>query len=183
VEISLKKAANRFKAAVEERQGPAVHDPRSQRRLGVVVRVGTDVRALGRVGADHRRIMPLVTFAHGDAEIDRLVRARRDLVDERGDPGAGTPVASLPRGPELRADQAMLPRDAFFAAAEKVRPEDAVGRVSAELVTPYPPGIPTVAPGEVYTGAIVSCLEEVVANGGFVEGAVDTSLGELRVVA
>src|SRR3954452_6285433 len=35
---------------------------------------------------DHRRGMPLVTFAHGEAEIDRLVRAVRDLVDERGDP-------------------------------------------------------------------------------------------------
>src|SRR3954454_18353039 len=29
---------------------------------------------------DHRRVMPLVTFAHGEAEIDRLVRALRDLV-------------------------------------------------------------------------------------------------------
>jgi hypothetical protein len=29
--------------------------------------------------------MPLVTFAHGEAEVDRLVRALRDLVDERGD--------------------------------------------------------------------------------------------------
>src|SRR5947208_203796 len=42
---------------------------------------------------DHRRVMPLMTFAHGEAEVDRLVRALRDLVDERGKPGDGTPVA------------------------------------------------------------------------------------------
>jgi arginine decarboxylase len=56
-------------------------------------------------------------------------------------------------------------------------------RVSAELVTPYPPGIPVAAPGEVYNEAILYYLEEVVATGGFVEGAVDQSLDEFRVVA
>src|SRR3954453_8595016 len=40
---------------------------------------------------DHRRVMPLVTFAHGEEEVDRLVRALRDLVDEQGEPGADTP--------------------------------------------------------------------------------------------
>jgi lysine decarboxylase len=43
----------------------------------------------------------------------------------------------------------MLPRDAFFAPAETVPFKEAMGRISAELVTPYPPGIPAVAPGEV----------------------------------
>lgn len=58
-----------------------------------------------------------------------------------------------------------------------------MGRISAELVTPYPPGIPAVAPGEVYTDAIVDYLEEITANGAFVEGAADPSLARLRVVA
>jgi arginine decarboxylase len=133
--------------------------------------------------ADHRRIMPLVTFAHGEAEIDRLVRALRDLVDERGDPGSGTDVAPLPSRRELRTEQAMLPRDAFFAKTELVKPPEAVGRVSAELVTPYPPGIPAVAPGEVYNEAIVDYLEEIVANGAFVEGAADQALDKLRVIS
>src|SRR5215212_5761391 len=109
--------------------------------------------------ADHRRIMPLVTFAHGEAEIDRLVRALRDLVDERGEPGSGPDVAPLPSRRELRTEQAMLPRDAFFAKTELVDPSDAVGRVSAELVTPYPPGIPAVAPGEIYNDTIVEYLD------------------------
>ena len=77
----------------------------------------------------------------------------------------------------------MLPRDAFFADAETVKPEHALGRVSAELITPYPPGIPAIAPGEVLNEAIVSYLEEIVANGAFVEGASDPSLRKFRVVA
>src|SRR4051794_25818943 len=133
--------------------------------------------------AAHRRIMPLVTFAHGEQEIDRLVRALRDLVDEQGEPGAATDVAPLPSRRELRTEQAMLPRDAFFARTELVKPRDAIGRVAAELVTPYPPGIPAIAPGEVYNEAVVDYLEEIVANGAFVEGAADQSLSKLRVVA
>jgi arginine/lysine/ornithine decarboxylase len=133
--------------------------------------------------ADHRRIMPLVTYAHGEPEIDRLVRALRDLVDEHGEPGRDTDVSPLPTRAELRTEQAMAPREAFFSLTEKVKPKAAVGRVSAELVTPYPPGIPVAAPGEVYNEAMVYYLEEVVAAGGFIEGAADQSLTELGVVA
>jgi arginine/lysine/ornithine decarboxylase len=132
---------------------------------------------------DHRRIMPLVTFAHGEPEIDRLVRALRDLVDaHRGEDG-GSNVPTLPSRPEIRSESAMLPRDAFFAPTENVRPADAVGRVSAEMITPYPPGIPAVAPGELYTEENVSYLEAFVEAGGFVEGSSDPALSKLRVVA
>lgn len=53
---------------------------------------------------------------------------------------------------------------------------------SASVVTPYPPGIPAVAPGEVYTEELVGYLEEFVSCGGFVEGASDPTLERLRVV-
>ncbi len=133
--------------------------------------------------ADHRRIMPLITVAHGEPEVHQLVRALRDLVDEEGEPGAPTAVGALPSRRELRSEQALSPREAFFAPVEMVKAKDAVGRVSAELVTPYPPGIPVVAPGELYTEAIVDYLQEIIAVDGFVEGAADQSLCRLRVLA
>jgi arginine decarboxylase len=133
--------------------------------------------------ADHRRVMPLVTFAHGEQDVERLVQALRDLVDEKGSPGSSTAVRPLPSRKDLRSEQAMLPRDAFFARTETVKPNEAVGRVSAEWITPYPPGIPAVAPGEVVNEAAVDYLEEIVANGAFVEGAADQSLDTFRVVA
>jgi lysine decarboxylase len=77
----------------------------------------------------------------------------------------------------------MLPRDAFFAPAEMVPSGEAAGRLSAELVTPYPPGIPAVAPGELYTEENVSYLEAFVEAGGYVEGSADPTLQQLRVVA
>jgi arginine/lysine/ornithine decarboxylase len=133
--------------------------------------------------ADHRRILPLISFAHGEAEIDRLVRALRDLVDAHGGSRNGGWIPEMPSGAELRTEQAMLPREAFFSATEQLKPKAAAGRVSAELVTPYPPGIPVLAPGEVITDVIVEYLEAFVAAGGFVEGASDQALDHFRVVA
>jgi arginine decarboxylase len=131
---------------------------------------------------DHRRIMPLVTFAHGEAEVDRFAEALRDLVDAHpGEDGSGIP--SFPSLPEIRSEARMLPRDAFFAQTETVKFNQAAGRVSAELVTPYPPGIPAVAPGEVYTEENIAYLQEFVEAGGFVEGASDPTVQQLRVVA
>src|SRR3954467_7740259 len=132
--------------------------------------------------ADHRRIMPLVTFAHGTADADRLVDALRDLVDAKGDPGKHARFDMQTRR-EIRTRQVMAPRDAFYAPTEMVKARDAVGRVSAELVTPYPPGIPAIAPGEVITEAIVDYLEAIVEAGAFVEGAADQTLEHLRVSA
>jgi arginine decarboxylase len=131
---------------------------------------------------DHRRVMPLITFAHGPEDIDRMVAALRDLVDAKGAPGDDARL-DLPTRRELRTEQAMPPRDAFFAETELVAPKEAVRRVSAEMVTPYPPGIPAVVPGEVHTEATVEYLEQVVSAGGFVEGAADPALDRLRVVA
>ena len=76
----------------------------------------------------------------------------------------------------------MLPRDAFLGETEMVDRRRAAGRVSAEMICSYPPGIPVVAPGERLTPEVVDYLQQLAAAGAMVEGAVDTSLAEFRVV-
>jgi arginine/lysine/ornithine decarboxylase len=58
----------------------------------------------------------------------------------------------------------------------------AAGRISAELVTPYPPGVPVLAPGEAVSAPILEYLVQIMDAGAFVEGAADQSLERLRVV-
>ena len=77
----------------------------------------------------------------------------------------------------------MLPREAFLGRTATVPWRQAAGRVTAEMICPYPPGIPVAAPGERLTPEIVDYLQQLAAAGVMVEGAVDTSLGEFRVVA
>lgn len=76
----------------------------------------------------------------------------------------------------------LTPRDAFFAAAEAVPAEQAVGRVSAELLCPYPPGVPAAYPGEVITPAVLQQLRHVQRQGGIITGCSDASLRTLQVV-
>lgn len=59
----------------------------------------------------------------------------------------------------------------------------AAGRVAAEMLCPYPPGVPAVVPGEVLTEAILAHLAGVLAQGGKVTGAADESLRSITVVA
>jgi lysine decarboxylase len=74
------------------------------------------------------------------------------------------------------------PREAFFAAAEPLAVDRAVGRVSAELVAPYPPGIPVLAPGEEVTAAALDVLVRARAAGVRIAYAADPTLRTLRVV-
>jgi hypothetical protein len=59
----------------------------------------------------------------------------------------------------------MLPRDAFFAAKENVDAGQAVGRICAEQITPYPPGIPVIIPGERITAELLDYLRSGLAAG------------------
>ncbi|MGD0152901.1 MAG: hypothetical protein ABSC17_03930 [Thermacetogeniaceae bacterium] len=54
--------------------------------------------------------------------------------------------------------QALTPRQAFFAPSCQVPLETAAGKVAAEMIAPYPPGIPVICPGEVINHAVLECL-------------------------
>jgi len=55
--------------------------------------------------------------------------------------------------------------------------------VSAELIAPYPPGIPVLAPGELITAAAVEALRAIAADGGRIAYAADPSLATFQVIA
>ena len=73
-------------------------------------------------------------------------------------------------------------RDAYFAETEMVSAERAVGRTSADLIAPYPPGVAVIAPGEVLTQLIVDGLAATKAAGVRIAYATDPTLASYRVV-
>ncbi len=79
--------------------------------------------------------------------------------------------------------QALTPRDAFFAPTELAPADRAVGRISAELVAVYPPGIPVLAPGEIITDQLIAALHDQQATGSRVAYAADPTLTTFRVVS
>jgi lysine decarboxylase len=73
-------------------------------------------------------------------------------------------------------------RDAYFASTEMVSATDAIGRVSADLIAPYPPGVAVIAPGEILTEKIVQGLSASQKAGVRIAYATDPTLGKFRVV-
>ncbi len=130
-------------------------------------------------------VLLLVTPGNTASDLDRVVDAFRTL-SERGLPSAIPGLAAVPGplpSPCAIPALAMTPRDAFFAPAETVRFESSVGRVSAELVAPYPPGIPVLAPGEVVSAESVEYLRRLQRMGATLHGPEDAQLRTLKVVA
>jgi arginine decarboxylase len=84
----------------------------------------------------------------------------------------------LPAIPPMR----MIPRDAFLAETEPVKFRESKGRICAETLTPYPPGIPVIAPGEEITAEIIDYLRLELKAGVRIQGPYDDALKVIRVV-
>ncbi|MCC6313011.1 MAG: aminotransferase class V-fold PLP-dependent enzyme [Thermomicrobiales bacterium] len=130
-------------------------------------------------------VICLVTIGDDDSSIARLVDAFTRLAHERSETRRSGGSAELRSSGAAIASgaQAMSPRAAFFSPALAVPLERSVGAVSAELVIPYPPGIPVLAPGDVITADKVAYLRDGVARGVHLSGPADPHLATIRVVA
>ncbi|MGX1128177.1 arginine decarboxylase [Streptomyces glaucescens] len=133
-------------------------------------------------GSDSCRISASITYADDDTTEQMLLDALGALV-EKADSIERQPPVRLPEPSALELEQAMLPRAAFFAPVEHVPVERAAGRVSAEMISPYPPGVPVIAPGEVITSEVLDYLRSGVEHGMLIPDAADPSVRTLRVVA
>ncbi|MET7756132.1 ornithine decarboxylase [Streptomyces sp. NPDC005389] len=130
--------------------------------------------------SDHRRTSAQLTHADDADSAEALITALTDVVEHVHELRPA-PRLHVPGPEELRLEQAMLPRDAFFGRAEQVPWEQAVGRVSAEMLTPYPPGIPAALPGERLDAGVLRYLREGVDAGMVVPDAADTEVKTVRV--
>jgi arginine decarboxylase len=83
----------------------------------------------------------------------------------------------------LGHETAVSPRDAFLGRSEAVPVDQAVGRISTEAIAGYPPGVPTLLPGERVTAEVVAYLRALTGAGARLHGAADPSFTTLRVLA
>lgn len=135
--------------------------------------------------SDPYNLLAIVTFGNTWADIERLLQGLREVQTHaicsagRFAPSSGhCPRHLLPPDPVLAA----TPRDAFLAPAVALPLEQAVGRISAEIVSCYPPGIPALCPGEVITPEVVEYLNLARELGVRLQGPADPSLRSIRVV-
>jgi lysine decarboxylase len=127
--------------------------------------------------ADRDTLVAQVGLVDDEGTLDRLVEGvLASLAGPAGSPRP--PRAWQPPVPPQR----MAPREASVSAFESVPRHAAIGRTSAELVAPYPPGVPLLVPGEEVTAATLAALDEALAAGNRIAYAADPGLARLQVV-
>ena len=139
--------------------------------------------------ADLFNVVALVTLGDTKESTDALVNAVQELAREDRPIDIYSPTGVLekrlkkgsykiPPIPEL----VVTPREAFLRDYVEVPFKKSAGRVCAEVVTPYPPGIPILCPGERITQETIEYLRLELKAGVHIQGPVDKKLGMIRVL-
>jgi arginine/lysine/ornithine decarboxylase len=139
--------------------------------------------------ADLFNTLALFTIGTTQEAADRLVYGVKELsredrpIDVFSPSGVlerrlQTGTYNLPAIPPIRLN----PRQAFLSNTEFVKFKESAGRVCAEVITPYPPGIPVISPGEEITPEIIAYLDLEKKAGVRMQGPYDSELRQIRVV-
>ncbi|OPZ71611.1 MAG: Arginine decarboxylase [Firmicutes bacterium ADurb.Bin456] len=127
--------------------------------------------------ADASHVVAFITIGATARDCRMLGEALEDLAAREKNPLR----APLPEAPVVFR-KLMKPREAWFSRAGRIALAQAAGRISAETVAVYPPGIPALYPGEEITPEIIDYLTIVRDLGLPCQGPSDPSLKTVKVV-
>lgn len=156
-------------------------------------KIAIDTRGAGITGSDAHHLLLrdhrvtcelstpaallLLVGATSPMDVDRFWTALQALPEAEIEP-------ERPMVLPASCERAMGVDEAFFSTTEVVPWTEAAGRVSADSLAAYPPGVPNVLPGEILDEGVVSFLRTTAAMpAGYVRGAADPALDGFRVVA
>ncbi|ADU30913.1 aminotransferase class I/II-fold pyridoxal phosphate-dependent enzyme [Evansella cellulosilytica] len=132
--------------------------------------------------SDLYNILCIITFGDTVEETELLIEALQHLADEHysylKDQEDHKVNVYVPNIPTL----SLSPRDAFYAETEAVPLEMSAGRIIAEFVMVYPPGIPILIPGEIIDEDNLQYIAKNIEVGLPVQGPEDPSLKTIRVI-
>lgn len=164
------------------------------------LRLCIDVRGTGWTGhdlarrarADHglelelaQRATIVVCFGLGESPADRgrrLVAALADVTSAPAPQRAGAAEQAAPVAAPAVARPVLAMREAMWSPHRAVPLAEAAGCIAAEALTPYPPGIPVVLPGERLRADVLAELSGWVASGGAMRALADPTGATVRVV-
>ncbi|PLR97438.1 aminotransferase class I/II-fold pyridoxal phosphate-dependent enzyme [Bacillus sp. T33-2] len=129
--------------------------------------------------SDLYNLLCIITPGDTETEAQVLIKALEELSKEFSLLAEEVEVkVLLPDIPLL----ALTPRDAFYAETEQVPFDESEGRIIAEFVMVYPPGIPIFIPGEIITAENLHYIKKTIEVGLPVQGPEDDQLNSLRVI-
>jgi len=131
--------------------------------------------------SDLYNILCIITPGDTKNDVDTLIKALNELSSEFNAMKEHDDVKErilLPDIPVL----ALTPRDAFYSETEIVSFEESAGRIIAEFIMVYPPGIPIFIPGEIITEENLTYIKKNLEVGLPVQGPEDPTLNKIRVI-
>jgi lysine decarboxylase len=195
------KASARARVAIDAVEGCHVIGGGLVGRAGIAgwdpLRIVVDVRGTGCTGyevaaalrasydiyvelATHATLVLVLGLAQPIEALERLAHDFAETVRQIARPGERQAITRPPSA--LEHETVVSPRDAFLGKSEAVPVQEGVGRISSESIAGYPPGVPSLLPGERVTEEVVHYLQELTAVGARLHGAADPSFRTVRVL-
>jgi arginine/lysine/ornithine decarboxylase len=127
---------------------------------------------------DYLNVLAIVTFANERRDGLRLLDALKTIGQTSR---LGHPVENLTQLPDIPRAH-LTPREAHFADWREIPWQEARGTITAEMIAPYPPGIPVVYPGEEISPDVHEFIEIYRKNGRHLQGPTDAKLDKIRII-
>ena len=161
-----------------------------------LTKITVNVESLGLTGIDAEKILRhefkiqcelsdaanllfLITYADTCATAEKLIDALKKFSNCKKI--FSISKRFIPVLNEIKKSE-ISPREVFFAENKTVALKKSVGKICAEEVTFYPPGIPILSPGEIITPQVIDFINEQKEIGGRIIGAADLKLETLQII-
>ncbi|MGI6012326.1 MAG: aminotransferase class I/II-fold pyridoxal phosphate-dependent enzyme [Ruminococcus sp.] len=128
--------------------------------------------------SDFKNVVAVITFANDKEDIEKLIMALKDISGRISSRSFRSRSVVMP----APAPMILSPREAYFSETRTVKWEEARGKTAAEMIAPYPPGIPLICPGERLTEEIFEAVEGYKKQCCHFHGPQDESLATFKVI-
>lgn len=130
--------------------------------------------------ADLNNIVAICSVGDKEADIEKLAQALKHIASDA--PGKHKTSGYKPKIYSKIPKMELMPWEAVYRQKEDVPLMQSAGRISGEMIIPYPPGIPIVMPGEVITREILDYALDCLYNGIKINGVKDAGLKSIQVL-
>lgn len=126
---------------------------------------------------DIANILAIISVGDRELTIERLISALSEIKRLHSKDKAGMFDHEY-----INPEVVLTPQEAFYSSKRSMPMEESDGRICAEFVMCYPPGIPILAPGEKITREILDYISYAKEKGCFLTGTEDSKIENINVV-
>jgi len=130
--------------------------------------------------SDFYNVLGVITLGDSKESVTKLIDALKDISLRFFNTKDVKPIKSI-RIPSV-PEQVLIPREAFYSETNVIPFDESEGKICAEMIMAYPPGIPIITPGERISKEIVDYVYELKETKTQLQGMEDSELNTIKVI-